>query len=227
MDIHYQKLNILNNLNKKNVFWYFVIFCVIVYAFSKTQIGLNVVFGSIVGFLLLWYLYDDHTNRQKENKDLINKKRNSIIPPIVDSLKHNEIVDFLFSIQDLYVYNPQAYEDMVEQIDFFFRLYQEVQNDNSLAGQDYELLENAKRQALNSLQSIIHNMAPNKGLDDKLDNAVSLLNVLLQKYLNDVKKINNVYIYETGISLSTKLIEINKKDKRKIINLIGVLTLQV
>lgn len=131
-----------------------------------------------------------------------------IIPFPNESLKYDNMVNFLFSIQDFYIYNPQAYEDMIEQIDYFFRLYEDIINNNQFAGEHYELLEGCKRNALNSLQSLVHTISPNKEIDDKLDNSLKILNILLQKYINDIKKINDIYIYENGIKPNTKIIYI-------------------
>jgi len=206
-DIEYnKKSSILEKIDKKTIFWYLIIFSIILYIFSKFTIELNVIFGSIVGFILLSYLYNEHIVAQNKYNSMMDEKKKIIIPHPHEALKYENVVSFLFSIQDFYAYNPPAYEDMIEQIDYFFRLYEEINNDNSTAGKYYELLNNCRRQALNSLQSIIHNIPPNKELDDKLDNALNLLNILLQKYMNDVKKINDIYIYENGIKPNTKII---------------------
>lgn len=213
-----KRYKVLEKIDRETIFWYIIIFCTVLFVFSKLTIELNIAFGSLVGFILLIYLYNEQITSQKEYDDTIDKKRKMIIPYPNESLKYDKMVNFLFSVQDFYVYNPQAYEDMIEQIDYFFRLYEEVNNNNVIAGEYYELLNNCKRNALNSLQSIVHNISPNKELDDKLDNALKILNTLLEKYMNNVKKINEKYVYENGIKPNTKLIHtgpipINMYDK--------------
>ncbi len=145
----------IDKLDNKTIFWYSIVFCIILLFFSKFTVGLNIVFGFFIGFIIILYLYYNHMKLKEEQNKIILNERQILTPQPDNAMKYNNIVDFLFSIQDLYIYNPQAYEDMIEIIDQFFKLYEESNNDNSLAGMNYYQMIIEKNNAMNSLQSII------------------------------------------------------------------------
>lgn len=200
-------------MKNNNLFWYTTIFILIVYYVSTLTIGINFMFGVGVAMIVIWLIYirDNQTN---SDKIVLQEKKISLIKPRPKTSK-DEIVNFLFSIQDFYEYNPMAYENMVENIDQFFDRYNEILRDKSLAGINYELMTELKRNILNSLHSIIYKLTPNNDYDNKLTRAIKAINNILQKYLDDVEHINNEFIYDNGIKHTSKFI---KKTSVKPIN---------
>jgi hypothetical protein len=177
------------------------------------NVGLNILVGMIMVFGILFVLYNDYStvqnnvkkelfNQNNVKKELFNQKVNLIYPhrfmPLVTnpkkSIEHIDLINFLFSIQDLYIYNPQAYEDMTEHIDYILRLYDEVIDDTGLAGSNYHLIQDQKNNALNSLQSI-------------LKNATTILEKILNEYMNKTYIIYERNLYENGYTANTRTIE--------------------
>lgn len=204
----------MNDLLKKNAFNYFVIFVVIVYYISNLNITGKFIFGVCVGIGCVLLLFEND-KKENINADIIKKKKIELIRPLPKHQKE-EILDYLFSIQDFYQYNPIAYENMVEGIDLFFDRYYETKKDNSLASVNCEIMNNQKRDIVNSLHSIIYNFPVNNEYTEKLEIATSKIGKILEKYLDEILELNNKFIYYEGIKNTSKF---TTKSKVKPINL--------
>lgn len=126
------------------------------------------------------------------NEDIEKFKKDHIHPPPTTFGDKKDLIDFFFSIQDLYQYNPQAYEETINNIESFFSLYNIVCAGST--GLDfceyyYTIAESKRRNSLNSLHSIIHNLPQNAShpaLTDKLNRAHQRLNTIMTKYINQL-----------------------------------------
>jgi len=192
----------------KDIFWYVVIFCVIIFIVSRMDIKLNVVFGTGIAIIIIMYMYNQNQSSQIEDNLLRHEKQDLIYPRPKYTIEYanDDIIDFLFSIQDFYPRNPQAYEDMIESCDQFFILYHEIKTNSQLANFNYQNLIDLKRSMLNSLQSILINMVPNVGRDNKLQESITVLDIILNRYLDEIKRIHDEYLYEHGYDIHTTLI---------------------
>jgi hypothetical protein len=195
-----------HNVDNLILFWYIVIFICTIYVFSQFEIKLNIFYGTFIVGIIIYFLHQSHKNKQLKHANIINEKKESIFPPIHSSKHYTNVVNFLFSIQDFYQYNPQAYEDMIESIDMFFSYYHEILINNSLASTNYDILIDKKTYALNSLQSIIYTLPNNTLYTKKLNNSVKILNDIFQEYINNVKFINKNNIHNHGYTNKTKII---------------------
>lgn len=196
----------INNTDIVTLFWYTVIFIGTIYAFSRIDIKLSVLYGTFIVLIILYFLNNEYMNTKKTINDILKTKKDSIFPQSVRLANYNDVVNFLFSIQDFYIYNPQAYEDMIQSLDIFFIFYEEVLNNNELAGEHYDVLNDKRRYALNSLQSLIYNFPVNVKYTQKLNASVNTLDTILQMYLNNIKSNNANNIYTNGYHMTTKLI---------------------
>ena len=181
----------MNYLIKKNTFWYIVLSIVILYVFSNLNLGTNI----LIGILVIYQLVDSNENRIKDeenNKTMLeNKIIENIMPKTTFNREYREINEFLFINQDLYVYNPPSYEHMVDTINSFFMIYDDVKNNNNLANNAHNDLVILKKTALNSLHSLIFKLPSNKNIEQKLNIALTNLDTLLNKYIIDVRHISN------------------------------------
>jgi hypothetical protein len=207
--------------NKKNIFWYIVLSIIVLYIFSKLNLGINILIGLIVIFLLIYYneqLLKESEEKQAETDDIINK---SIYPqtiPII-SKKYKEINEFLFFIQDFQTYNPPSYENMIDVINEFFTIYDMFDNITDNTTNNTELTDKnpnmpndlliLKKEALNSLHSIIFKIPSNKNIENKLSNAIEQLDILLSKYIINIK---NIYT-NSPYNINKKLLDDNIEPK--------------
>jgi hypothetical protein len=202
MGISYESI-----LDNETLVYYIIIIIGIMFAFSKLIIGLNLVFGFVIGVIVVYFLYTDYKGKQdQENK--VKAFQESLLLPKPETLsKYENIIKYLFSVQDFYVHNPQAYEEMVNAIENFFRVYEETVVNPKYAGRNHDMMIGQKRTAMNALHSIIYNCPTNKEYTEKLDNAVVILEEVLQEYLDKVERIQKLYLHENGYDIDTKIID--------------------
>jgi hypothetical protein len=193
-------------LDNKTFFYYILIFIGIVYAYSTIKISLNVVFGVAVAFIIVGYLYNDYKSKQeKENKTKALQEGNLLPKPEIFT-KYSDIIKYMFSIQDFYIYNPQAYEEVTESLSLFFRTYEEAKENKKQAGTNHGLMLTYKRNAANALHSILHNLPDTTDYTDKLNRAITTLQDILDEYLEKVEKFHNEYIFDNGYNNESKII---------------------
>lgn len=116
-------------------------------------------------------------------------------PDSIHIKNNNELLDFIFSIQDFYYYNPRVFIDMVNSINDFMTIRNENEMSNIYNGYLYSSLLMKKRDALNSLASLAISLPSNRDVDEKLQNALERLEFILNNYLDETyyKYRNNIY----------------------------------
>jgi hypothetical protein len=194
-------------VDNKTLFAYIIIFILIIFSFSTINIELNIIFGTFIACILIYYLYGDYKKKQKEENKIKSVQESYLLPKPQIFEKYNNVIKFMFSIQDLYVYNPQAYEEITENLANFLRTFEEIQNNPKKSSINYTLMVNYKRNATNSLHSIIYNLPNDIQYTNKLNKAIVILQEILDNFLYKVEKIHNNYIYENGYNIETKIIK--------------------
>jgi hypothetical protein len=195
---------------EKLYFLYIIIFIVILAIFNKLVVGLNIILGLAICYIVIKYLFNKKEKDDKIENDLTEIKK-SIIKPIPKVLfEYNDIINLLFSIQDFYKYNPPAYEELVDSLDDFFYLYDEVRKLNNLAGINYKLMETKKQDSINSLQSLIYQLPSSKQYNTKLNLSIETLDKMLSKYLHRIYEINKNNIITNGYNIDTIIINKNE-----------------
>lgn len=195
----------IENSNKNIIFLYFFIILVFLSIFLRLNIELNVILGLVLAVILILYFNTKNQFDKKEIKNIYDKKESLIRPKSkkLRSDKYPELVDFIFSIQDMYKYNVPAYEEMILTIDDFLELYEQSKITFKLAGMNYNLAEEKRRDAVNALHSLIYGLPTNKQLVHKLEESTQKLYKLLGEKLDDINTINTNYILINGYSVDT------------------------
>ena len=212
--------NILNIKipNKKILFNYIFILLLFIFIFNKFEIKLNFIFGIFIAVLIILYSDKYTKNEINNNNNIKQTKINHIRPPLSNNItEYNNIVDFLFSIQEFYSYSPANYQDMVDNIDNFFILYNQSNKIPKVSGINYTIAQKYKSKSLNSLQTLIFSLpsSVHKYYIDKLDRATEQLDFMLSSYLQDIYTINDNYVKSNDININTKFLNNNKDDKPK------------
>lgn len=179
--------------------------CFIIVLFLFIFRFINVTHGTILAVALsifFIYKYDEKINDELNKKNNMMKLKLSSIEPKPKSFENrNEIIDFLFSIQDMYKYNQQAYEEIIEKLDSFFYIYERVMNGEVFKIEYFKIAIENKSTVLNNLHSMIYNIPIS--MDNKLNKAIDILEDLLNNYINEMEeKINN----NDNINSSSQLI---------------------
>lgn len=187
----------LQSLDNKTLITYICIIACSLIIFHRCSIILALLIATII----ILYLEgkrqhqeqieeEEEIAKEQITEDIEEFKKDHIRPPPTTFGDKKDLIDFLFSIQDFYQYNPQAYEEMINNLESFFSLYNIVCAGN--AGLDYceyyyTIAESKRRNSLNSLHSIIYNLPQNAShpaLTDKLNRAHQRLNTIMTEYIN-------------------------------------------
>ncbi len=208
MDIY----NIINKFDNKTLLRNIAIILFFIWIFSKICIGLNVVFGIFLAIVVIAYLYSKQETEQVIEADQFETKLSTIKPTLISGRQNEDIVDFLFSIQDFYIYNPQTYEEMIDNINAFYTVYDSLLNDEKFANYYYQIAESKKLNALNLLQSFIHNLPNEKLYTDKLDRAHERLETILNVYLNHLYDACDHNLIKNGYNYLTRHINVGPKE---------------
>lgn len=201
-------IDTFSNISASSMFLYAIIFCGCIAYFRCFDITLGTIIGIIVAIVFIYLIYHREITTLSNTEQLHETKAEFIHPIPVHVTKYKDLTDFVFSIQDFYVYNPQLYENMINAIDTFMEMYEDILLDNSLAGQYYENADTHKLLALNALHSIIIMIPPNKNLINKLNESMKTLETLLNKYLYEIYEKNKQFINENGYFNNSKVIDL-------------------
>lgn len=210
--IKQNKQSLLPNISiisASSVFKYAVIFCICILYFQYTNITINFLFGMFIAMVWIYVLYIREIDALDNSEQLHEIKSNHIIPKPEKLTKYHDITDLIFSIQDLYEYNPDAFEKLVKYTDTFFDVYEVTLSDHSLAGSNYSIAESHKLLALNALHSLIISVPSDKKLISKLNNAMEMFEKLLNNYIISIHEINTEYVKINGYFNNSKIIELN------------------
>jgi hypothetical protein len=188
----------IDSTDRNTLFTYFIIIIVCIFIARLINIDNSVFLTLFVGILIIFYMNYKKQDKKEEIETIMKKKNKKIRPQGEIINKYDTIIDFLFSIQDMYIYNPPAYEELVDNIEEFLKYYEDSKRFPENAGNNYGLLESKKNKSVNALHSIIYNIPSNKYYINKLERGMEKINDILEIYMEEVYKINDVYIKEHG-----------------------------
>lgn len=201
----------IDNWNGQRLFLYITILLFVIWYFSKKNIKLNVILGIIVAAFIISYHNHHVITTMDTNEKRQELKRTYIKPKINDAKNHDNIVNFLFSIQDLYVYNPDQYITMVRNINEFYDLFKICEVNKKSCYYNLGLMKQNKRDALNALMSLIFKAPQDKRAIEKINNATIILDDILTIDLDKISYMMDEYTYKNGYNVDTKIIDYETK----------------
>lgn len=196
----------LEETDNQTLFIYVVVIVISIFIFKRFDIELNAVFGFMIGVILIYYIFHRRFDEIKDNKETQKQKIETIRPKPKVFQKYTDITDFIFAIQDMYPYNVQSYEDLIDSLDAFFTLYEETVLFPEEAGRNHQMAHTMQEQALFNLHGLIFELPDKKEYVEKLNNSIVELERILEKYLEEIRIMNKKHIIENGYNNRTKLI---------------------
>lgn len=175
-------------INQQDLFKYAVIMLIVLFFFLRITIGLNILLALVLSVMIILYLNEQTTVSHSTELEQ-NTIKYETIKPKLDKINYSsdsDIVDFLFSIQDFYIYNPSAYEEMIDNLNAFYTLVENIFNEPMFCSYYYQIAFSKKNNAINSLQSIIFKLPTELAFTDKLNRAHERLETILNKKMNDI-----------------------------------------
>lgn len=212
-DIPYGLYRFIDDWDGYYLFAYIVMFIFIMWFVTQITITLNTIVGLAVSVFVISYFNHQSIVEKNTIKDIYDIKKEATspssngLPGSVPTMIHErrDATNFLFSIQDLRMYNPQAYDEGVEFMDRFFEYRKILDSEPDRCYTYYGLMENARRDSLNAFKSIIHSLPEDRRVRAKLNRATEILDEIFVRYLDQVSYIIDDHVYHNGYSINTKI----------------------
>jgi len=207
-------IKIFSQSNNEVVFKYSIIIVIILFISKFVDFKINMLIGFFISIYIIKYLNDKNVIKEKNEADIKEEKKDLIFPDPVYFYNEDKLNDLLFSIQDFYALNPLAYEEMIHNLEAFFKIKSDIVNDIGNPAKYYELALLKKNNSLNNLHSLILKTHGSKIKSDKLDRAHKRLNTLLNEHCDEIKKKCVEKYYYDGPNSRTRHVD-NVQDKIK------------
>lgn len=205
-DINNSIFNKIATLDGELLFKYLILFAILLKFFNYINISVSQFISIIFTLTIIYIIYDKDKIYNNTQQKSINFKLNSIYPQPKYFKGHDEIIKFIFSIRDFRKYNIDSYDNMLQYIDNFLKLHEDLKNCTLHPYMHIDVMKNNAKNALNYLHSIIHNLSPNDLILNKHQKAINILNSLLTFYLNkEIDKLDK-FIETNGYNIHTKKI---------------------
>jgi hypothetical protein len=202
----------LESQDNKTLFTYIAISLMIFFIFTKIDVKLSIIFPIGIIFIIISYM-NDKKNKSIEKKEKEDKTKYDAIEPKSEILKsYDDIIDFIFSVQDFYIFNPMAYTEFVENLELFIKLKENMLTGVKKCDQYYTIAETKAQNSLNAFHSLIYRLPDDKFITEKFNRAHVRLNTILTHYLNQMYDECNNKIINYGLDITTKLINTGPKE---------------
>lgn len=175
-----------------------------------------VIFGIFTKFMKIWniivicfilFVVFNYTKRYMVNDNMCSNIFTSELKHVAENIcDYEDIYDFVQSIKDLYYYNKEVYIDLINNINFFIDVYEECVNMKTNLSANYTIANDKKREALNNLHSIIFSLPPNDVFTMKLNKSISVLDIILSKYVKKIKDTIDIDLKINGYSVEYNVI---------------------
>lgn len=197
--------DIINSQSNFTLFFFSVLFVITILVFSSIEITFTLFVGLIIYVLFIKYYstMNDTKNINEQEKFKI-KKNKYDIPD-----NHPEIIDFLFNIEDLKQFSFILFNELKILIINFVNTYDDCINDYTLVNDYYNTLVNLKLKILITIENFNINGAPK----DIVINNKQMIENILNKYLDNLKLLNDKNNYYNGFDLYAKEITDNNNIK--------------
>jgi hypothetical protein len=200
-------------LDNNSYFLYIIIFIIILHFFYKYDIKLNILYGSIVASIIIYLLAQHKKEKQELTKKNNEEKKNIIEPQIhgnYESENYDDIINFVFYVQDLHKYAELNYIDFINQLNDFIISYENAKYGNNV-GLYYTLANRKRYNVLNSFHALLFGFSETKIMMNKIKDGLYKINNILQKYLDELEILHKKQIKENGLNEETYLIDKGEK----------------
>ena len=196
----------LQKSTNETIFMFVTVTIIVIIVMNRLKANTSVLVALLLSYFFIIYSLQKNDIKDKFENNQHEVKYKNVYPQHKKLHKYEEIIDFLFTIQDMYKYNPPAYEEMVDNIRSFFVVYENNKINSDLCQQNYDIMTNKKENALNALHSIIFNLSDDNIIINKLTESYYTLEIILNRYISDTIKHCNDIIIKHGYNAKRKMI---------------------
>lgn len=195
---------ILGRIDNKNIMIFIVIFVILMFVSKFFEIGLSIIFFIVIAAIVSYVVYSRNQIIDISTEEDLKIKLELISPRPTRLDNHPPLIDFLFSIKDFYYINPTAFYNVIQNIDNFIQLYDEIINDQLIyCVQNLQVAIEFSRTAQNNLQSIIYNLDVDKRLTKKFHQSLKEFHLIMRQYISNMIARCNSHFNPTDINNSS------------------------
>ena len=202
---------LIDSFDNKEIFSNSIIILIFIFFFLKLSIGLNVILAIVLAVTVILYLTEKENDINQLEHEQTKKKIASLKPTPKNIIEDKDFVDFIFSVQDFYVFNPQAYEEFIDNLDSFKIIHNNIFAESEFSNFYYQIADSKKNNALNAFHSLIFTLPNNKIFTEKFDRAHKRLETILNKHMNEIYDQCNHNLQKDGYDVLKR--QINKGPK--------------
>lgn len=198
---------VVDEWDGETMYRYIVIGVVVIFVSTKLGTMVSFLIGLIIAYQILNYMNYSETLSNVRKDDLYKKKVNSIIPKLNRTTSYEKVTNLIFTIQDMYRYNPLAFYEINKRIEDFFDLYEKIERSHAIAHLGIDQLIDYKRSILNCMHSLLFSLPTDQNMAYKLNRTIGDMDTELSQYIDNVSYLIDDDIYKNGYTRSTKLYE--------------------
>lgn len=201
----------ISNINNDNLFKYIVIIIIAVIISNRIAAGNHTIYGIIVGLVIVHYLnIKVHSNREDFISDMKHKMSSIALQNTRNFHIDSTLVQLIYDIQEYRYYNPANFRKLVHIIDNFLQIVQDMEKGVVHMGEMYQIAEDYKIKALNTLHSFVYKIPNTTATQNKFQNARVRLEYLLNKHMDTIHQYMTFKYGKEGININTKFIYKNQ-----------------
>ena len=203
----------IDSLNNKTIFNYLFIVLVLILVLNKLKLDTSSVILLAYGIIFFYLLVNNKFQNNNDDLGATEKKLQNLPLKTNYLFRDRNIIEFLDFISDLSIFDKKSYNNLIQTLDNFMTLEQDVEIGTKYCRYDIENSIELKEKALNILHGFNHSVPAQTILIEKIKWSQNELDRILTKHLNLMinkcksdsdSKETNVYSFKTDLISNIK-----------------------
>jgi hypothetical protein len=164
----------------------------------------------MVSFIVVVYIHQKNVLLDDTKLSDVYNKMEMIRPKPTYFYLDSDIVSLIDDIKEYREYNLISFSRMIYAIDTILELVRDIDLGVQSIPDHIQVIIHQKNIAVESLQSVLFKLPPNRKIEYKLERSVYFLQLYLQRHIDRLIIKNDTMIKETGYNTKTKVLYIEE-----------------
>jgi hypothetical protein len=185
----------LGKIDNNGIVTYVTIFVICLFFSKILNISLSIIFFLSCAIFFCYLIYKKREIEQITYDKELEIKNKLVVPRPERIDNYPDLINFLYSVKEFYYVNPNEFYGVVNDIDNFIQLYDQIMNNKVLyCTQNLEVAFDFIRGAQNHLHALIYNLDVDKNITKKYHEALRDFHVIVQQYMSRlIRKCNSEF----------------------------------
>jgi len=198
----------IDSLNNNTLFNYLFIVFGIILVINKLKLDTQSILIMAYGVVLFYLLVNNKYQNNNDDLGSTEKKLKNLPVKTNYLFRDRNLIDLLDFISDLSIFDPKSYNNLIQTIDNFMTLEQDIETGTKYCRYDVENALELKKKALNILHGFNHSIPSQTVLIEKIKWSQNELDRILIQHLNIMinkcksfsdSKDTNIYSFKTDL----------------------------